>query len=165
MIRRILADQDLAPLDRVVALLVLLHARPVTRLLRLTLDDVIRDGDQVFLHLGSPPSRIPEPFATLLPDYLPARPNTASATNPGSRWLFPGRRAGQPMDPTTIHKRLRDADIPLINARTSAIRHLVLQAPPSVVAEMLGVHVFHAENLAAEAGGTWKTYAPGDHTT
>ncbi|MGW3347105.1 hypothetical protein ACWDA3_27695 [Nonomuraea rubra] len=42
------------------------------------------------------------------------------------------------MDPTTIHKRLRDADIPLVNARTSAIRHLVLQGPPSVVAEMLG---------------------------
>lgn len=40
---------------------------------------------------------------------------------------------------------------------------LVLQAPPSVVAGMLGYHTVHAEALAAETGSTWKKYAPGDH--
>ncbi len=39
-----------------------------------------------------------------------------------------------------------------------------LQAPPSIVAGMLGYHSVHAEAIAAQAGGTWKTYAPGDHT-
>jgi hypothetical protein len=28
---------------------------------------------------------------------------------------------------------------------------------------MLGYTSEHSETLAAEAGGTWKTYAPGDH--
>lgn len=49
------------------------------------------------------------------------------------------------------------------NARTSAIRQLVLQAPPPVVAGMLGYHDETAARHAADAGGTWKSYAPGDH--
>ncbi|MET9247977.1 hypothetical protein [Nonomuraea sp. NPDC003709] len=28
----------------------------------------------------------------------------------------------------------------------------------------LDYHVAHAESLAAEVGGTWKTFAPDDHT-
>ncbi|TWV41870.1 hypothetical protein FRZ03_20510 [Streptomyces misionensis] len=38
---------------------------------------------------------------------------------------------------------------------------LVLQAP-RVVAGMLGYHAVHAEAVAAEAGSTWKKYAPGE---
>ena len=164
VIRRVLNAQDLPPRDQIVALLVLLYAQPISRIVRLTLDDVLRDGDHVRIRLGDPPSPTPEPFATLLLTFLNTRPNTTTATNPDSRWLFPGRRAGQPMDPATIRKRLHDADIPLLNGRTAAIRQLLLQAPTPVVAEMLGYHSAHAELLAAQAGGTWKTYAPGDHT-
>ncbi|MCA1696742.1 MAG: hypothetical protein LC749_19585, partial [Actinobacteria bacterium] len=40
----------------------------------------------------------------------------------------------------------------------------LLQAPTPVVAGMLGYHSAHAELLATQAGGTWKKYAPGDHT-
>jgi hypothetical protein len=29
---------------------------------------------------------------------------------------------------------------------------------------MLGYHAVHTEAVAAQAGGTWKKYAPGDHT-
>jgi hypothetical protein len=47
---------------------------------------------------------------------------------------------------------------------SGAIRQMLLQAPAPVVAKMLGYHPAHAEALAAEAGGTWKHYAPGDHT-
>ncbi|MFP1629810.1 hypothetical protein ACLB9X_32725 [Streptomyces sp. 5K101] len=45
-----------------------------------------------------------------------------------------------------------------------AIRHLVLQAPAPVIARMLGYHDDTTAQLAAEAGGTWRHYAPGDHT-
>ncbi|MFI9332123.1 hypothetical protein ACIGZJ_31840 [Kitasatospora sp. NPDC052868] len=60
--------------------------------------------------------------------------------------------------------RLAAAGIPALRGRTAAMRQLVLQAPPSVVAGMLGYHSVHAEAIAAEAGGTWKHYAPGDHS-
>jgi hypothetical protein len=51
-----------------------------------------------------------------------------TAANPNSRWLFPGKRAGQPLHPKT-----------------------------------LGYHNKHVTIVLADAGGTWKTYAPGDH--
>jgi hypothetical protein len=33
-----------------------------------------------------------------------------------------------------------------------------------VVAGMHGYHVVHTEAVAVQAGGSWKKYAPGDHT-
>ncbi|MGH3711798.1 MAG: hypothetical protein ACRDRQ_27720 [Pseudonocardiaceae bacterium] len=46
--------------------IVLLYAQRVSRIVRLTVDDVIRDGDQILLRLGEPPSPVPTPFAELL---------------------------------------------------------------------------------------------------
>jgi hypothetical protein len=79
-------------------------------------------------------------------------------------WLFPGRRAGRTLHPATLGKQLSGLGIATLHARTATIRQLVLQAPPSVVAGMLGYHVVHTEAVAVQAGGTWKKYAPGDHT-
>jgi hypothetical protein len=96
--------------------------------------------------------------------YLADRPNLMTATNPNSKLLFPGRRAGQPMGSKAIRRRLANAGIPILTGRTAALRQLVLHTPASVVALMLGYTSEHAEAVAAEAGGTWKTYAPGDHS-
>ncbi|MFF3788305.1 hypothetical protein [Streptomyces sp. NPDC001933] len=46
----------------------------------------------------------------------------------------------------------------------TSIRHLVLQAPAPVIARMRGYHDDTTAQLAAEAGGTWRHYAPGDHS-
>ncbi|GGJ71893.1 hypothetical protein GCM10010121_098110 [Streptomyces brasiliensis] len=165
LIRRVLTSDDLPQAERVAAALVLLYAQPIRRLVRLTVHDVLADGPQAFLRLGDPPTPVPGPFAGLLQDYVrTGRPNRPGGTMPTSDWLFPGRRAGQPMDPATLGRRLSAAGIPTLHGRTAALRQLVLQAPPSVVAGMLGYHTVHAEALAAEAGSTWKKYAPGDHT-
>lgn len=43
----------------IAAAILLLHAQPVSRLTRLTIDDIIRNGDQVLLRLGDPPSSWP----------------------------------------------------------------------------------------------------------
>ncbi|MFJ2595099.1 hypothetical protein [Streptomyces erythrochromogenes] len=165
LIRKIMTSDDLPLMERIAAALILLYAQPVRRLVRLTVHDVQRDGDQVALLLGDPPTPVPEPFAELLFGYIrDGRPNRPGGTLPASDWLFPGRRAGQPVDPATLGKRLTAAGVPTLNGRTATLRQLVLQAPPSVVAGMLGYHTVHAEAVAAQAGGTWKKYAPGDHT-
>ncbi|MFE5587557.1 hypothetical protein [Kitasatospora sp. NPDC056531] len=164
LIRRVLTSDDLPQAERIAAALVLLFAQPIRRMVRLTVLDVTADSDQVLLRLGEPPTPVPEPFASLLRDYVrTGRPNRPGGTMPTSDWLFPGRRAGQPLDPATLGRRLADAGIPTLPGRTAALRQLVLQAPPSVVAGMLGYHTVHAEALAAEAGSTWKKYAPGEH--
>ncbi|MBK3595227.1 MULTISPECIES: hypothetical protein [Streptomyces] len=96
-------------------------------------------------------------------NYLGQRPNTKTATNSGARWLFPGRRAGQPMTPEAMAPRLRQLGFPTRPGRTAAIRQLVLQTPAPVIARMLGYNDDHTTRIAEEAGGTWRHYAPGDH--
>ncbi|MFF8914226.1 transposase [Streptomyces sp. NPDC015032] len=84
--------------------------------------------------------------------------------NPGTlhSWVSRWRRNGttssdRPVQPTAV-------GFPTQRGRTSAIRHLVLLAPAPVVARMLGYHDDTTAQLAAEAGGTWRHYAPSDHT-
>ncbi|MBT2388006.1 hypothetical protein J7E87_00865 [Streptomyces sp. ISL-1] len=68
------------------------------------------------------------------------------------------------MTTETIELRLRRLGFPTQRGCTAAIRHLVLQAPATVIARMLGYHDKTIAQLAAEAGGTWRHYAPGDRT-
>lgn len=164
LIRQALTVDQLPLRDRVAALLVLLYAQPITWVTQLTIDDITHEGPVTMIKLGDPPSPVPEPFAELLLAYLRERPNTTTATNPDTRWLFPGRRAGQPMDVTTIHKRLRKLGIPTRAGRTATIRQLVLQAPAPVVARMLGYHDDTTTRLASDVGTPWIKYAPGDHS-
>jgi hypothetical protein len=73
LIRRALTDDAVPLRARVVTLLMLLYAQPISRILRLTTDDVTHDDDQVLLRLGTPPSPVPEPFAGLLLEHLASR--------------------------------------------------------------------------------------------
>ena len=163
--------------ERVIGLLILLYAQPLSRIVRLTIDDITGSPDDsndaggkrddeagMFIRLGSPSAPVPAPFDQVIRDYLAARPNLTIATNPGSHWLFPGRRAGQPLHPTSIRLHLQRLGIPNLNSRSRALREMLLQASPSVVAAMLGYGPARAEAIAAQAGGTWKHYAAGDHT-
>ncbi|MFD8787264.1 hypothetical protein [Kitasatospora sp. NPDC059599] len=53
--------------------------------------------------------------------------------------------------------------MPILRGRTAVLWQLVLQAPASVVAGMLGFHTVHAEVLADETGSAWWKDVPGDH--
>ncbi|MFF5260054.1 SDR family NAD(P)-dependent oxidoreductase [Actinomadura viridis] len=86
------------------------------------------------------------------------------AVLPDARWLFPGRRAGQPLNNGTMLQQLCDHGFSPQAARTAALRQLVLQAPAPVIARSLGFHDTTTARIAAEAGKSWIHYAPGDHT-
>ena len=155
-LRRLFTDETLPLRSRVAGSLILLYAQPVSRIVRLTIDDVLHDGDHTLLRLGEPPTPVPEPLAGLLRAYLTDRDNMTTAANPASRWLFPGRRAGQAMDPGSIRDLLQEIGVPAQPGRTAAIRQLVLQTPPPVVAQALGYHHTSTTRIAAEAGSPWE---------
>ncbi|MET3175306.1 UNVERIFIED_ORG: hypothetical protein ABIB52_003170 [Arthrobacter sp. UYCu721] len=67
-------------------------------------------------------------------------------------------------DPGTLRDLLQKIGIPAQSGRTAAIRQLVLQMPPPVVAQALGYHHNGTTRIAAEAGSPWSGYAPGDHS-
>jgi hypothetical protein len=107
---------------------------------------------------------VPEPFATLLLQATSQRDNLQTATNPGAHWLFPGRRAGQPLNVNTLTQLVPDLGVPARAGRTAALRQLVLQAPAPVVAKALGYHHSTTTRVATEAGTPWSRYAAGDHS-
>ncbi|MFE1521267.1 hypothetical protein ACFW9I_31255 [[Kitasatospora] papulosa] len=137
--------------------------KPVSRIVRLTIDDVIDDGTTVTVQLGDPPSPLPDPVADLKRAYIQTYQRLPYASSRSSQWLFPGRQPGQPINPVSLQVHLREIGVPPQRGRTSAIRQLVLQAPAPVIAKALGYHDKTATRLVTEAGGTWSRYAPGDH--
>ena len=164
LLGQLLTDQDRPLRSRVAACLMLLFAQPATRIVRLTIDDITRAADgQVFIRFGEPPIPVPEPFATLLLRATAERGNLQTATNPGARWLFPGRRAGQPLHASHLAELVRDLGVPALAGRTAALRQLVLQVPAPVGAQALGYHHNTATRVATEAGTPWVRYAAGDH--
>jgi hypothetical protein len=87
-----------------------------------------------------------------------------TATNPNSRWLFPGRRAGQPLHPESLAGNLRKLGIPTSSGRAAAIRQHIREMPAPVVADALSYHPVTTAKIATQIGATWSRYAPGDHT-
>jgi hypothetical protein len=165
LLRRVHRGDGMDLTDRIIALLVLLYAQPLIRVQRLTIDDITTDQDgQLLIRLGEPASPVPPPFDDLVRQYLGARTNQTTATNPDSRWLFPGRRAGHPLHPTSMRLRLANLGVPNMPGRSRAIRELLRQAPPSIIAGMLGYGASSAEDLARESGTTWMRYAAGPHS-
>ncbi|SFI64093.1 hypothetical protein [Amycolatopsis regifaucium] len=169
---RLLTSHDLPLRSRVAGVIVLLYAQPpnrptaqpLSRIVRLTVDDLTRDGDQVLLRLGEPPSPVPAPVAELLLTWIGQRDNMNTATNPNARWLFPGRRAGQPMHPRSLGALVTKLGVPTTTGRTAAIQQHVLTMPAPVVADALGYHPVTTTKIASRAGIAWSRYAPGDHS-
>jgi hypothetical protein len=165
MLGQLLTDDHRPLRSRVAACLMLLFAQPATRIVRLTIDDLTHTDDgSVFIRFGQPPTPVPEPFATLLLQATTQRDNLQTATNPSARWLFPGRRAAQPLNVNTLTQLIRDLGIPALAGRTAALRQLVLQAPAPVVAQALGYNHSTTTRVATEAGTPWSHYAAGDHS-
>ena len=95
--------------------------------------------------------------------YLAERTNMNTATNQGSRWMFPGRPAAQPCPPLRpAHEGTGPDDRG--QGRGAALRRHLLESPAPVVADAFGYHRKTAAILADEAGNTWSGYAPGDHS-
>jgi len=117
--------------SRVAAAIVLLYAQPLSRVVRPHHRRVIHAGEQVLLRLGEPPSPVPGAVADLLLDWVENRDNMNTATNRDSRWLFPGRRAGQPMHADALAALVNRLGVPTVAGRTSAIRQHVLEMRPS----------------------------------
>lgn len=164
LLRRIHHDRDLNSTDRVLAMLILLYAQPLSRIQRLTIDDITDRDGRMTIRLGDPPSPVPPPFDGIVRQHLTIRATRITVMNSDSPWLFPGRSAGQPLHITSMRLRLRNQNIPNVPGRTRAIRELLRQAPPAIVAGMLNYGQQSSQLIAErDTGATWKHYAAGDH--
>lgn len=144
---------------RVAGMLLLLYAQPLVKVVTFP-TSIIDDSDSgMSITLGKHPTDVPEPFASQLREHLAARPNLRTGAGPESPWLFPSTRAGRHLHPNTVMDRLRDLGINLLGARNRAIGELVLECPPSLVAEALGYSPKVAFLHADRAAEPWARYA------
>ena len=111
---------------------------------------MIRDGDQVLLRLGDPPSPVPAPVADLLARLDQQPDNMNTATNRHSPGCSPAAGPANRWAPTTSLPDPR-IGVPTTAGRVSAIRQQVLEMPSPVVADALGYHPVTTARLASQS--------------
>ncbi|MEV4604900.1 hypothetical protein AB0K15_47085 [Amycolatopsis sp. NPDC049253] len=153
LLRALLEDDEAALAHRIAGCVLLLFAQPITRILRLRVDDVLDEDEQLYLRLGAPPTPVPKPFADLL------RRLAVLRIEQNVDWLLAGRSAGQPMSYEGLCRHLRTLGIPVRLAKTAAVRELVLEVPAPVVAAALGFHHTTTTRQVRNVGGGWSRYA------
>lgn len=162
ILQRLLGDRELDPRDRLAGALLLLFAQPITRLLRLTPDDIEMQDGVARVRLGREPLELPEPLGTIAVD-LAARPRGLATTAAAGRerWLFPGLRLDAPLSDEHMRRRLARLGITARPDRTAALVDLCQQVPPAILADLLGISEHNAARWAKLSGGEWARYAAG----
>ncbi|MCV7236009.1 gluzincin family metallopeptidase [Mycobacterium branderi] len=144
---------------RVAGLLLLLYAQPLVRIAALPATAVAVTTDEVRISLGNEPVPVPEPFASILVELVHRRPNlrTGGGTVPNP-WLFPAHRPGKHLDAMTLAHELTHAGVSVLAARNSALRTLVAEMPPPIVAKLLGFSDNCVQRHAQLAAQPWSRY-------
>ena len=157
---RALADPS-APIpgaQRVAALFLLLYGQPLTRISRMSLDQVHDTGDRLTVAFTNDRLEIPPPFDEIVRAHLNALPNTNTSAHRQNTWLFPGTRPGQHMHQNSIMMALRERGIEILGARNAALRALVLEMPAPVVADALHYSYSVTDRHRRDAGATFTDY-------
>ncbi|WIX85687.1 hypothetical protein [Amycolatopsis sp. DG1A-15b] len=158
--RQLLHDDTIATIDRVAGLLVLLYGQRVSKIVRLTTDDVLHADGAVQLRLGRQPLAVSDPLNSLLLSLVETRRGKAALGHTDDhRWLFPGGLPGQALHPLTLAKRLRDVGIPGRVSRNTAMIEHAATLPAKVLSELLGISTDCATRWAALAGTDGNGYA------
>jgi hypothetical protein len=159
ILRRLLDPSTGSIEHRVAAMMLVLLGQPFTRIAALTLSDVIVQNGNLSVRLGEGVVPLPPPFSDMVSDLIARRPNLTTASNPTSPFLFPGRSADNHLLPSTLRTAAIQMGIDIMGARSGALRQLVLDCPPTVVAEALGYSHQAMDRHARRAGSPWSSYA------
>lgn len=108
---------------------------------------------------GNEPAPVPEPFAGTLVELVHRRPNLRTAGGGSANpWLFPAQRPGKHLDAITLQHDLTRAGVSVLAARNSALRTLVAEIPPPIVAKLLGFSDNCTQRHAQMAAQPWSRY-------
>ncbi|GAB2681106.1 hypothetical protein [Thalassiella azotivora] len=163
---RDLVDDDTLPAaHRLLGCLVLLYGQPVSRLTVLRRSDITVTDTRTTIRLGNDAVTLPPSLARIAADLAAGRSRDPHVAGLGQSvahdqdWLFPGRRAGQPITSKGLHRRLTAMGVPARRARNTALLELAREVPPAVLADLLGLHPATADKWRQLGGGNWTSYA------
>jgi hypothetical protein len=160
VVERLLHDDNLDLTDRVAGCLLLVYGQPLSRIVTITTDQIVKRRGQVHLRLGSDEIPLPEPLGQLVVRLAATGRRYVGVGSPASTpWLFPGLLPGRPLTAARLGDRLSRFDIDARAARRSALIHLGARLPAPVLAEMLNVAPGTAVKWVKTGGGDWSSYA------
>jgi hypothetical protein len=157
LLDRFLVDEGIDLVDRVAGCLVLLYALPVTRINRLRISDfeAIDGGHAMRIRGDLVP--VPAPLGSLVAALSAQRRNLTSVGHPDSDWLFPGRCAGQPVEPDQLAERLNRHGVTRA-ARTAALDALLATVPAPVLAKLIDRRPWRVAQRTKLLGADWRKY-------
>jgi len=156
--KRLLQNDALDAVDRVTGSFVLLYAQQLSRISRVTVDDVTITPDGVSVRFGRESVELIPPVASLVVRLCQQR-RACCVGSPRTNWLFPGHYAGQPISASWLGQRLRRLDIHATPARRAALMQLGAELPAVLLADLLGISTKTAVHWVRAAGGDWANYA------
>ncbi|MDP9402953.1 MAG: hypothetical protein M3P85_06380 [Actinomycetota bacterium] len=160
VVRRLVTDDSLPAVERAGGLLVTLYGQPATRVVRLRVDDVSVEGDDVALRLGRHRVVLPPVLGRLVVELVADRRGPArTGAPPTSRWLFPGGRPGRALTGDWLAARIAAHGLPVSSLRNAALMELASQLPAVFLADLLGIATNSAVRWSRAAGGEWANYA------
>lgn len=158
-LKRCLHDEQL-PLDvRACGALMLLYGVAISRITKLTVDD-LAEGPSPTLLLGQDPLVLPSAVYELLRRQAD-QARSASAitrTTPRAAWIFPGYTAGTHRSAPTLARRLRRHGLPAHPCRNTALVALAGDIPASVLSELIGISITSALQWSRRSARDWNAY-------
>ena len=157
LLSRFLSDEGIDLVERVAGCLVLLYALPVSRINRLGRGDFEWVDEELTLRISDDRVPVPAPLAALIGRLTEQRGNVTGAGHPDSDWLFPGGRAGQPVEPDQLALRLNRHGVTRA-ARTAALDALLATVPAPVLAKLLDRKPWRMAERTKLLGTDWRHY-------
>ncbi|WP_262453335.1 site-specific integrase [Arthrobacter sp. A2-55] len=148
------------PRTTMAAALVLLYGITPARIVQLRVQDLFLDGGVIFIRLGSEPLALPKKIGEIAELALAARDAArmfGSVTD--NEWLFPGTRAGHPLSPQALTRRLKMIGIEPQAVRSGALTSLAGQLPPVILARLTGLDITSATRWAGAVSASNARYA------
>ncbi|MGI8762303.1 MAG: hypothetical protein ACR2LF_13605 [Jatrophihabitantaceae bacterium] len=157
-VERLLHDDSVERHVRVAGLFILLFAQPLSRICRMTHEQIASEDGLVTVTFDTEPIEMPDPLDRLVLDQHAHATSDRYATHRSS-WLFPGRHAGRPLATENFRSRLVALGIAPNQARKAAMVQLAAEMPAPVLADLLGLAPATASRWAKLAARDWSQYA------
>jgi hypothetical protein len=158
--RRLIAEPGIAATDRLAGSLVVIYAQPLARIARLTVHDIHLESACVTVRLGRVGVELPDPLSDVARDLLeqPRAITRKAKTIVDRGWLFVGADPGQPIRAESLGRRLQRHGVRAGPHRLAALYQLAADMPPSILAELLGIHPTTADRWSRLVSRPWRDY-------
>lgn len=157
VLTRVVSASDLAARLRLAAILILMFAQPIERIVNLRWDDITLTDDAVTVVLAATPIHFDHPLDRPVRELAAHPQHSNTAAHRDSPWVFRGTMPGAHITATHLRQEMRPLCSALA-ARLGTLTELSRQSPVAILAEVLGYRAETLDKHAAASGADYERY-------